>query len=93
MQPRVHRCSLIVMSSAVVTAQPIFTNERDSLTWEKAYNILRSQEGSYVKCNVPPVRPKSGEVFLYRALDAIKRSKFECISFYTVAFKTQNGLF
>lgn len=78
MHARVHTCTLIVMSSTVLTAEPIFTNERNSLTWEKAYNILRSQEWSHVECNVPPVRPKSGEVFLYRALDAAKRSKFEC---------------
>ena len=65
-----HTCTLIVMFSTVLTAEPIFTNERNSLTWEKAYNILQSQEWSHVECNVPPVRPKSGEVFLYRALDA-----------------------
>ena len=41
-----------------------------------SYDLM--QEWSHVECKVPPVRPKSGEVFLYRALNAIKRSKFEC---------------
>ena len=51
-------------------------DERKSLMWEKTYDILlRCNGGSYVQCNMPPVKPKSGEVFLYRALDASKRSK------------------
>ena len=79
-------CTLNAMSSKGVTAQPIFTNETESLTWEKAYNILQSQEGSHVQCNVPPVKPKSGEVFLYRGLDISKRSKFVVywLSYYSI---------
>jgi len=62
------------MSGAGVAAQAILSNEKESLRWERAHDIL-SQEESYVQCVVPPVRPKSGEVFLYHALDASKRSK------------------
>ena len=71
MQPRVYTCTPIAMST-MITAQPIFRNKRDNLKWENAYNILQAEEGTYVECNVPPVRQKSGKVFLYRALDALK---------------------
>ena len=69
--------AISAMSSTAATtlaAQPIFTNKREILAWEKAYDILQSQEGSYTQCNVPPVKPKSGEVFLYHASDVSKRS-------------------
>ena len=61
------------MSGAGVAAQAILSNEKEILRWERAHDIL-SQEESYVQCVVPPVRPKSGEVFRH-ALDASKRSK------------------
>jgi len=62
------------MSIAMLTTRPIFMDERKSLMWEKAYDILvHCNGGSYVQCNIPPVKPKSGEVFLYCALDASKK--------------------
>ena len=73
-RPRVHTCTLNAMSSTGVAAQAILINEKEGLPWERAHDIL-SQEESYVQCNVPPVRPKSGEIFLFHALDASKRSK------------------
>ena len=42
------------MSGTGVAAQAILINEKESLRWERAHDIL-SQEESYVQCVVPPV--------------------------------------
>ena len=58
----VFTCTLNALSSTSVAAQAIFINDKESLRWERAHDIL-SQEESYLQCVVPPERPKSGKVF------------------------------
>ena len=59
-------------------AQPIFSARNEAIGWEEAYtyDILRSQH-KYSCCNSPPVKPRAGEVFLFSATEASKRSSLQ----------------
>ena len=55
-------------------AQPIFTARNKEIGWEEAYDILQSQH-QYSCCDSPPVKPTAGEVILFAATEASKRSE------------------
>ena len=67
--------SVLKMLSANA-AQPIFSARSEEIGWEEAYDILRSQH-QYSCCDSPPVKPTAaaGEVFLFAATEASKRSE------------------
>ena len=53
-------------------AQPIFPARNEAIGWEEAYDILWSQH-QCLCCNLPPVKPRAGEVFLFSATKASKK--------------------
>ena len=55
-------------------SQAIFSDRNQAISWEEAYDILQSQH-KYSCCNLPPVKPKAGKVFLFSAKEISKRSK------------------
>ena len=65
--------SVLKMLSANA-AQPIFSARNEAIGWEEVYDILRSQH-QYSCCDLPPVKPRAGEVILFAATEASKRSK------------------
>ena len=61
--------------------QPIFRDKNQAIGWEEAFDILHGQSQHQYPCSdLPPVKPKGGEVFLFAATEASKRSKFADIS-------------
>ena len=65
--------SVLKMLSTNAT-QPIFSARNEAIGWEEAYDILRSHH-QYSCCNSPLVKPRAGEIFLFSATEASKRSK------------------
>ena len=60
--------------------QPIFRDKNQAIGWEEAFDILHGQSQHQYPCSdLPPVKP-IGEVFLFAATEASKRSKFADIS-------------
>ena len=59
-----------------VNAEPIFSARNQAIDWEEAYDILQSQH-KYSCCNLPPVKPKAGEVFLFLATEDSKKVRLQ----------------
>ena len=72
-------------------AEPIFSARNEAIGWEEAYDILQSQH-QYTCCNFPPVKPRAGEVFLFSASEASKRSKFVklCTAYVLASYTGMN---
>ena len=65
---------LVLKILSTNAARPIFSARNEAIGWEEAYDILRSQHQCFCY-NSPPVKPRDGEVFLFSATEASKRSK------------------
>ena len=64
-------------------AQPIFRDRNVAITWKEASNIL-SRPSAYDHeplAVVLPVKPKAGEVYLFKATSDAKKSKLHRISY------------
>ena len=60
-----------------MSAECIIRDRNQVIGWEEAYDIL--QRHHEYKCfDVPPVKPKGGEIFLFEATESSKRSKLVC---------------
>ena len=62
-------------------AQPIFRNRNVAITWKEASNILSRPSAYEPLAVVPPVKPKAGEVYLFKATSDAKKSKLHRISY------------
>ena len=57
-------------------AKPIMSERQKVIDWKEAYDILQCEVKSLERCSeIPPVKPKGGEVYLFCSNDDKKRSK------------------
>ena len=57
--------------------EPLMSGRKKAIDCDEAYDILQCEVNSLQRCSeLPPVKPKSGEVFLFCATDDNKRRKY-----------------
>ena len=63
--------------------KPVFLERKAAINWQEAYDILQCKVESLQRCSeIPPVKPKSGEVYLFCATDDKRKSKLRSYSIY-----------
>ncbi|XP_065896214.1 uncharacterized protein [Dysidea avara] len=59
--------------------EPLMSGRKKAIDCDEAYDILQCEVNSLQRCSeLPPVKPKSGEVFLFCATDDNKRRDWRC---------------
>jgi len=63
--------------------KPVLSERKAAIIWQEAYDILQCEVESLERCSeIPPVKPKSGEVYLFCATDDKRKSKLRSYSIY-----------
>jgi len=58
----------------------VFLERKAAINWQEAYDILQCKVESLQRCfEIPPVKPKSGEVNLFCATDDKRKSKLATV--------------